>query len=203
MIPPNNLNRNGQKIAPSTRPLTAVACLGWGSLIWDPRTLAMQGGWLTDGPLIHVEFGRQSRDGRITLVLCEEAAPVPALWAMMATADPVQAMASLRDREGIPPGDAARFVGVWSRGQPAPAGIPALDTWAEARGLAHVIWTNLPPRFHDRERQPGCDEVLAYLAGLDGAERMAAERYVRHAPRQIRTACRSLIEQMLGWTALD
>lgn len=179
----------------------SIACLGWGSLIWDPRTLAMQGGWLTDGPRIHVEFGRLSRDGRITLVLCERAAAVPALWTVMAPPDLTGAIESLRDREGIPPEDAARYVGIWSRGRPAPATIPALAEWAAAHGLAHVVWTNLPPRFNGKERQPGCDEVLAYLASLRGAERAAAERYVRHAPPQIRTACRSLIEQALGWTA--
>jgi hypothetical protein len=45
-----------------------IACIGRCSLIWDVRNLDVDGNW-RDGPLLPVEFARQSSNRRITLVL--------------------------------------------------------------------------------------------------------------------------------------
>jgi len=183
--------------------LTTIACLGWGSLVWDPRELAIQRQWFDDGPLIHVEFARQSQDGRITLVLVQAEKPVRSLWAVMDSTDLASAKTSLRKREGIPGKNEEKHIGTWSAGQPSPSLIPALAEWAGAHGIAHVIWTNLPPRFNGSETTPSAEQIVQYLGELTGAMREHAERYVRFTPRQINTAYRRRIEAALQWEARD
>ncbi len=182
--------------------LTMIACLGWGSLVWDPRGLPIQRQWFNDGPFIHVEFTRKSKDGRITLVLTDGATPVRSLWAVMDSTDLTSAMSDLREREEIPKTNQEKHIGSWSSGQPSPSLILDLAEWAAARGVAHVIWTKLPPKF-EIERTPSPEEVVQYLAKLVGTRRDLAERYVRLAPRQIDTTYRRRIESALQWTALS
>lgn len=183
--------------------MSSIACLGWGSLVWDPRELAIQRSWFDDGPFIQVEFARQSQDGRMTLVIARTDEPVRSLWAVMDASDLVSAKTALRKREGIPEKNESLHIGAWSVGEPSPELISDLPEWARARGVAHVIWTNLRPKFDGNEQMPSSEHVVQYLNGLTGAPRDMAERYVRFAPRQIDTPYRRHIEAELRWTADD
>lgn len=183
--------------------MTTIACLGWGSLVWDPRELAIQRQWSDDGPLIHVEFARQSTDGRITLILVQTPNLVRSLWAVMDTTDLASAKTNLRKREGIPEKNEDKHIGTWSAGQPSPSLIPGLAEWAGAHDIAHVIWTNLPPKFKGSETMPSAEQIVQYLDTLTGPQREAAECYVRFTPRQVDTAYRRRIEAVLRWEARD
>lgn len=178
--------------------MTTIACLGWGSLIWDQRELPVQN-WFEDGPNVHVEFTRQSQDGRITLVLTESSNPVRSLWAKMDICDLPSAKSALRRRENIPEKNEEKHIGCWSSGQPSPALIPNLADWALTHGISYVIWTNLPSRFNAEEKIPSVDQVVQYLSSLEGDIRLSAEHYVRLAPKQIDTDYRRQIEAALEW----
>jgi len=119
----------------------------------------------------------------------------------MDATDLATARTDLRKREGILEKNEDRDVGTWSADQPSPVLIPGLAEWGVAHGVAHVVWTNLPPTFNGSEKTPTAEQVVRYLAGLTGAQRDAAERYVRFAPKQIDTAHRRRIEAALQWTA--
>ena len=179
--------------------MTVIACLGWGSLVWNPRELPIHRQWHQDGPFIQVEFARQSQDGRITLVLEKSATLVRSLWATMDISDVDEARKALRSREGIPKKNLECHIGNWSKDQPSPSMMQNIPEWAESRGVEHMIWTALPPRFDKKEQTPKLEEVLEYLGGLSGAARDAAEQYVRQTPRQIDTQYRRRIEAEIGW----
>lgn len=183
-----------------------LACIGWGSLVWRSGRMPLADRWRPDGPELPVEFARESGDGRITLVAVPGTPTSPALWAPLDVGNLEAARRLLRRRERSRPGT----IGVWSRDGAAPAeGPPPPDEvarsvarWAEGRGIAGVVWTDLPPRFRgEAGRVPSPEEVVDHLSRLRGARRVRAERYVRRAPRQIRTPCREAIERRLGWTA--
>jgi hypothetical protein len=176
-----------------------IACLGWGSLVWDPRTLPVKGPWFTDGPFIHVEFLRKSDDERVTLVLEESAPPVRSLWAVMAVNDLAKARECLRERERVFQSNQAKHIKAWSKREDGPALIVELPKWAESRGIDSVVWTALPENLGPANDQTA-EKVLTHLKALTGEERDNAERYFRRAPAQVDTPIRRRVEADLGWT---
>lgn len=180
-----------------------IACLGWGSLIWDPRELPIYREWFQDGPLIRVDFLRQSKDNRITLVLHKKSAYVRGLWALMSINDFNNAKVALASREGISEDNIDNYIGSWSRDDDEPECILELNSWASSRGIESVIWTALPPKIDRKnEKVPTVDQVISHLSDLKGPERDNAEMYVRRTPKQIDTNYRRCIEASLGWDVI-
>jgi hypothetical protein len=177
-----------------------IACIGWGSLIWDPRDLLVQREWFKDGPLLPVEFARKSQDGRITLVITPGMKPVRTLWALMNTDDLEKAKDSLRKREETT-GKRIHSVASEEEIDQDVTVKQTIQKWLKENDLDDAIWTGLPPKFNDTDDKVATpDEILAYLRGLKAEERHAAEEYVRKTPPQIDTEYRRLIERELGWT---
>lgn len=182
-----------------------IACVGWGSLIWRPDNLLIRRSWFTDGPFLPIEFARKSKDGRLTLVITENAKPVRTLWALMATDDLDKAKNSLLTREGIPESKLDTLIAsVTSQEQATDSIKLIIQSWAQSLKLDAVIWTNLPPKYNDTDGQvPTIDEAVSYLHNIDINTRTAAEEYIRKAPKQIDTDYRRRFETEFGWTHQD
>lgn len=172
-----------------------IACLGWGSLIWDPRELPLAGDWANDGPELPLEFARQSRDGRMTLVIVHHNAPVQTFWAPMKVDGLNAAIDALANREGV---ETPRAIGRTPGHDVSHPLSRIIAEWAEQKGLAGVVWTNLKPGFLERRGEtPTLEEIKRYVATLSPDVRNVAAEYVRSAPLQIKTPYRADILEAL------
>ena len=178
-----------------------IACVAWGSLVWDSRDLPLQGNWMTDGPLLPVEFARQSDNEQITLVLLPEYPLVRCLWIPLGVPDLEKAREVLGKCERIPPKMIDQNISHWLGGRGDSTVSEQIGSWARALQIDAVVWTDLPPKFNgERERIPTREEVVSYLRALPDAMRKRAEHYIRMTPRQIDTEYRRHIITVLGWT---
>ncbi|MDR6871126.1 hypothetical protein J2Y55_002134 [Bosea sp. BE125] len=171
-----------------------IACIGWGSLIWDTsRPFSVKGSWRDDGPSLPLEFARQSADNRMTLVLVDMDHHTPTLWVELDATSLDQAVSALAEREGVPN---KRVIGRWPNdGEEQYLHQSAIAEWAIGKGLTGVVWTALPPGMKGcRGTVPTLAEMKTYLVALSGLERSGAIEYIHRAPRQIATPYRSELE---------
>ena len=175
-----------------------IACLGWGSLIWNPGVLPVAGEWQQDGPLLPIEFSRMSDGGELATAICLNAPLVPVYWTQLAVNSQEEATLALREREQIPPqrkdGTGLLLIDGEAVGE--------LASWARERNIEALIWTALPPRVGQNEGQiPTAEQVLAYLGSLAGDVREHARSYIEQVPAQFETPYRRIIRSRLGWGA--
>lgn len=178
-----------------------IVCLGWGSLVRDPRELPIQGKWFEDGPFLPIEFARQSNDGRLTLVLVPDyEKKVRSLWTLFSVGNVSDAREALRQRECVLEKNKDKHIHAWSVGDPPPAKFPEIANWVKNLALDAAVWTGLPAKFEGKEGPPDIDQAIEHLRQLRHEERRNAERYIRMTPRQVDTPYRRRFEAEFGWT---
>ena len=174
-----------------------MACLGWGSLIWNPQNLKLQSKWFEDGVLLPIEFTRISSDDRVTLIIDRKAKEVRTLWALMTCDDLEEAKESLKDREKVSNMEKIHSISI--NENTSSDTHRRVQNWMKEKHLDSVIWTGLSYR---DEARPSIEEILIHLKGLSDVKGQKAEEYIRKAPRQIDTEYRRRIEAELGWLPL-
>ena len=179
-----------------------IACLGWGALIWDARELPLNATWNEDGPLLPIEFARESADGRITLVLIDSHNTVRSLWALMDVENIGDAKIALAKREGITDKNIKYSIGFWDKSSNDSHGHSSseIEVWAKKMNLDGVVWTNLKYGLkQSRAEMPEYSHILSHIQNLSPERSAVAESYVKKTPVQVNTEYRAKLEADLNW----
>lgn len=178
-----------------------IACLGWGSLVWDPRELPREGTWQEGGPRLPIEFSRISSDGRLTLAIDpKKGESVPTRFVLSPRADLEDAVCDLRAREGT----SSKHIGYIdlehekkSYREEEVGGI--IRHWAKVHGFDAVVWTDLVPNFKKETDVPfSLDAAVKYLNGLPKNVAKQAREYIERAPTEVDTPLRRRLRDS-GW----
>ena len=191
---------------PSGGLVLKIAFLGWGSLVWNPKNLEINGKWEKDGPFLPIEFARVSNGERLTLVLYSGAAQVPALWAMANSNKLKDAVRNLACRECTPT-DNIGFIRTDGKKESKSNQRdlePKITEWSKQKGLDAVVWTDLTSNFKEKLKIDfNPKNAVDYLKKRKGQAYQNAQQYIRNAPKQIDTEARREIEKELSWTCID
>jgi hypothetical protein len=182
-----------------------IAVLAWGSLVWDPRTLAIDGDFQPKGPRLPIEFSRISGDGRLTLVIDESCGAVCATYVTKSAHEDLgEAIENLRAREGMKTSRGVGFVVPASSRQSAtakdrhPLALSTIAAWVLTSGHDAAIWTALASNFQQKTSDAfSVKGAVRYLEQLDSSARVVALNYIRRASPEIQTPLRSAVN--LRW----
>lgn len=181
------------------RKSTAIAILGWGSLIWDlrPEFDRYHDEWLSDGPVLPLEFSRisASRKGALTLVVdSKHGVPCRVAYSLSTRSNPDDAIADLCCREGT----IMRWMGFYFRDGSRTCATPVPETiaaWAADKGYDVVVWTGLPSNFRDETgKEFSVTEAIIHLQSLTKEGKSMAATYILNAPDLIQTPLRTALQ---------
>jgi len=178
-----------------------TAILGWGSLLWEGGADfdRWHDEWRYDGPLLSLEFARvsTSRMGALTLVIDpKNGSPVTVAWCLSKRAEPVDAAADLRCREGCSMRYVARL-GLLRPTDDLPQEGPArgIAAWAKELRVDSVVWAALEANFESVVQRPfSVSSAVDYLQALPVAAKVKAAEYVWRAPEFVHTPLRKALE---------
>ena len=174
-----------------------IDCIGWGSLIWDPRDLKIKDkNWFKDGPILPVEFVRISGNKRVTLVIDPIAKSLITLWNLMDTNDFQIAFNSILERERT---ITKRIHSIDSKSIPNTEIEKIIQSWLIEKELDTAIWTGLYLNNKVQDKRPTIEEVISHLQSLSGTELEKAKEYIMKTPEQINTNYRKEIMKTLNW----
>jgi len=164
-----------------------IACIGWGSLIWDPRELNIATQWFEDGPLLPIELTRISKDKRVTFIVDESAMNVPTLWALMDKDSLIEARESLLKREDT---SLSNIHCIGKYDEPKANVELLIRDWLLLKGIDYAIWTGLSFSKLTKNLRPDISWIINHIKNLSSDDRLKAEEYIRKAPVQVNTKYR-------------
>lgn len=184
-----------------------IAVIGWGSLIWNAgigntklKLREYDRAWRDDGPLLPIEYARQSGGDRLTLVIVSGQSLQRTYWAEhQEIADVGKARLNLAAREGISVSRANMDIHVACKdgsGDGSDSERPTIVAWLREKNLDVAIWTGLPAKPRSFSAIAAL-EYLQELVSLDAAT--CARDYIIKTPPQIQTKVRDLARKQFGW----
>lgn len=176
-----------------------IAILGWGSLIWELRSLEehVRGGWKIGGPQLPLEFSRKSRRRSDALTIVIDTAHGQGCLTRFITSARRKldkAIEDLKDREGVPSADSIGFANLSSgetRDGTEKTVKAAIRSWAIKKNYDAVVWTALKSNF----KCYSVERALLYLAELPPEGKAKAKEYIENAPDEIVTPLRKALSE--------
>ena len=181
-----------------------TAVVGWGSLIWDPRELAVASPFNVSGPSLPIEFarvsGKDKAPRRLTLVIDDVlGVQCQTFVALSASADLEAARENLRIREGLEHVNGIGFAVKSGETSPRaiqrhPKAVKAIEAWLAVSDFDAVIWTALANNFAERAGEDfSADAALRFLEALPEDQLPRALEYIHNAPEPVQTPVRAAV----------
>ena len=174
-----------------------IAIIGWGSLIWCPKSLHKHiGEWQTGGPCLPIEFSRISSGRRLTLVIDgKNGEVIPTRFAESRFCELDDAIAALANREGITKEENIKHgIGYTERDKKAETKFKKSDViqeWVKQHNFDAAVWTALESNFSKKcWKEFSVQVATECLQKLSGREKDNAREYIENAPPEICTPLR-------------
>jgi len=168
-----------------------IAILAWGSLIWDPRNLNVEGTWKLTGFTLPIEFSRFSRVGRLTLVIDHmNGEQVPILYYYSSFRNLNDAIQNLRECEGNTNLQDIGYINLVAKTSRShnEDDVITIKQWAISEKFDAVIWTDLTSNFFKKRRiRFSIENAVNYLKSLTGETKEKAQMYIRETKDRIYT----------------